>query len=102
MGVRSERKQTMRCDSCQRERTDEQLSRHDSSGIRFCHDREECHRYRTEGRFLDVAQEVIDLVIESGLCHAECAHDKEHGCVVVWSSGAQGQIAAQLRDKLRQ
>jgi len=42
----------------------------------------------------ELAQEVIDKVIEGGLIKATCSEDREHGCLVVWSSGAQEQIAA--------
>jgi hypothetical protein len=91
----------MKCDGCRRERTDEQLSIHDSSGIRFCRDREDCHRFRKEGRYHEVAQEVIDLIISGTLLHATCAEDAAHGCVVVWSSGAQEQIGAHLAKRLR-
>ena len=92
----------MKCDYCGRERTDEQFSRHDSSGIRLCSDREECREYRTDGRFMEVAEEIVGLIIGGGLCSAECAHDKEHGCVIVWSSGTQEQIGAHIRKRLGQ
>ena len=42
----------------------------------------------------ELAQEVIDKIIEGGLIHATCSEDENHGCLVVWSSGAQEQIAA--------
>ena len=42
----------------------------------------------------ELAQDIIDKIIEGGLLHATCAEDKDHGCLVVWSSGAQEQIAA--------
>jgi hypothetical protein len=42
----------------------------------------------------ELAEEVIDKIIEGGLIKATCAEDKEHECVVMWSSGAQEQIAA--------
>ena len=92
----------MKCDSCRRERTDEQLSRHDSSGIRFCKDREECHRYRKEGRYHEAVTGIIDQIIKGGLVHVECAHDKEHGCIAVWSAGAAEQLAAYLIERLSQ
>jgi NMD protein affecting ribosome stability and mRNA decay len=90
----------MKCDSCRRERTDEQLKTPGTSGIRFCGDREDCHRYRTEGRYNEAAQELIESII-SGLLHATCAENEAHGCVIVWSSGAQEQIAAHLVKKLQ-
>jgi len=42
----------------------------------------------------ELAQEVIDKIIEGGLIKATCAENEQHGCLVAWSSGAQEQIAA--------
>lgn len=39
-----------------------------------------------------IGQQIIDLIIKGTLCHAKCAQDESHGCVVVWSSGADEQI----------
>ena len=47
-----------------------------------------------EKRCDELAQEVIDKIIEGGLFKATCSEDENHGCLVVWSSGAQEQIAA--------
>jgi hypothetical protein len=91
----------MKCDSCGREMTDEQLSIHDSSGIRFCKDREDCHQYRKHGRFALVADQIVNAIIVGKLLHAECSENKDHGCIVVWSSQAQEQIAALICDKLK-
>lgn len=41
-----------------------------------------------------VGQKIIDLIIKGTLCHAKCAQDESHGCVVVWSSGADEQLDA--------
>lgn len=90
----------MKCDGCRRERTDEQLSRHDSSGIRFCCDRKECHAYRTQGLFMEVAQELIDMIIDGVLLSSSCVEDDNHGCLVVWSSQAQEQIATHIRERM--
>lgn len=56
-------------------------------------------------------QRIIDAIITGKLCHASCAHDPNHGCIVVWSSGSAEQIDAlantetdvlrQERDQLR-
>lgn len=56
-------------------------------------------------------QRIIDAIITGKLCHASCAHDPNHGCIVVWSSGAAEQLDAlantetdvlrQERDQLR-
>jgi hypothetical protein len=91
----------MKCDSCRRERTDEQLSFHDNGGIRFCRDRDECHRYLKTGRYHEAAQEVIDLIISGGLLHAECVEDSKHNSLIVWSSGAAEQIGAHLAKRLQ-
>jgi hypothetical protein len=53
------------------------------------------------GIYHEVAQEVIDLIISGKLLHATCAEDANHGCVVVWSSGANEQIGAHLANRLR-
>ncbi len=91
----------MKCDACGRERADEQLSIHRGGGIKFCRDLEDCHAYRKEGRYFEIAQEVIDLIISGQLLQPMCAEDAAHGCVVVWSSGAQEQIAAHLAKRMR-
>jgi hypothetical protein len=36
----------------------------------------------------------MDAIIGGGLLAPHCAHDKEHGVVMVWSSGAEEQIEA--------
>lgn len=41
-----------------------------------------------------IGEKIIDAIIRGGLCHAECAAEKDHPCVVVWSSGAADQIDA--------
>lgn len=92
----------MKCDSCGRERTDDQLSRHDSAGIRFCRDRQDCHNYRKDGRFAEVAQEIIDMLTGGGILTARCADNKDHACVSVVSPAAKDQIAALLASKLGQ
>jgi hypothetical protein len=43
---------------------------------------------------MSIGTEVIDAIIRGGLCHAQCATNSDHGCVVVWSSGAAEQIEA--------
>lgn len=87
----------MKCDTCGREREDYQLI-HIVPESLVCRNTSDCYWYRTWGRFEDQAQELMGILIESGLFHAQCAEDKDHPCVVVWSSGAQGQIAAWLRE----
>lgn len=41
-----------------------------------------------------LGQQIIEAIISGSLCHATCAHDASHGCVVIWSSGAAEQIDA--------
>jgi len=41
-----------------------------------------------------IGELIIDRVIAGKLMHATCAHDPEHGCAVVWSSGAVEQLNA--------
>lgn len=53
-----------------------------------------------ERDYEDCAQEIIDQIIESGLCHAECCINEHHDCMVVWSSGAKEQIAAKMMEEL--
>lgn len=48
---------------------------------------------------MSAGKQIIDSIIRGGLCSAECAHDKDHGCVIVWSSGAAEQLEALLRDE---
>ena len=42
-------------------------------------------------------QKVIDTIIKGRLCHASCANEPEHNCIVVWSSGAVEQIDAVVK-----
>jgi len=51
---------------------------------------------RATASFEILAEQMIDQIITSGLCHAECAENKEHGCIVVWSGGVVEQLAATL------
>lgn len=37
---------------------------------------------------------IIDRIIAGKLMHASCAHDRDHECIVVWSSGAVEQLNA--------
>ena len=39
-----------------------------------------------------IGSAIIDAVIAGRLLRAECAHDKGHGCVLVWSGNADEQI----------
>lgn len=41
-----------------------------------------------------IGQDIINRIISSKLMHAICAHDPNHKCVVVWSSGAAEQLDA--------
>lgn len=50
---------------------------------------------------MSAGQKVIDAIIGGGLFTAKCPHDGEHGCVVVWSSGAVEQIDAIIADQTR-
>lgn len=43
---------------------------------------------------MNIGTRIIDGIISAGLCHSQCADNQEHGCVVVWSSGAAEQIEA--------
>lgn len=48
-----------------------------------------------EDQCMGLAQEIIDLIIPAKLLSArDCAEYEDHDCIVVWSSGAQEQIAA--------
>lgn len=80
----------MRCDSCQRERTDEQMYQHPNSGVRFCRDREECHAYRTRIKFEELARELMNMIEDGGLIHGEGTW--------TWSLAAWGMIAVRLRE----
>lgn len=42
------------------------------------------------------AEVLMEILTNGGLFSAECAEDQSHGCVVIWSSGAQEQIEAAL------
>lgn len=39
-----------------------------------------------------IGQQIIEVIITGGLCHASCASKPEHECIVVWSSGAAEQL----------
>ena len=41
-----------------------------------------------------VGQRIIGAIIKGGLCHASCANEPEHNCIVVWSVGSAEQIDA--------
>lgn len=45
------------------------------------------------------AKIIIDQIISGKLFHAECAEDKNHPCIVIWSSQAEEQIEAMLSKK---
>ena len=91
----------MRCDVCRRERTSEQIDHLGASGINTCKDYADCCLYRSSGQYMNAAQEIIDLIIKSNLLHATCVENEDHGCLVVWSSGAQGQLAAYLQENMK-
>jgi hypothetical protein len=90
----------MKCDACRRELDNSKIDHHSKSGINTCKDYADCCRYRKEGVYLQMAEELIDMIIK-GLIHTECVQDKEHGCLTVWSAVANEQIAAFLADKLK-
>jgi len=90
----------MKCDGCGRERTDEQLGIHRHSGIRFCLDKHDCHGYGTHGIYMEVAEEVMDMIID-GLIHSLCAESDDHGIVTVWSPSAKEQIGTHLMKRLK-
>ncbi len=52
--------------------------------------------------YTELAEAIQNQVIESGLMHAECSESKEHGCVVVWSSGAVEQISARIDEFMKE
>jgi uncharacterized protein (DUF1786 family) len=43
---------------------------------------------------MTIGERIIDEIIKGTLLTGKCAHDDEHGCVIVWSSGAAEQIEA--------
>lgn len=43
---------------------------------------------------------IIEQIIEGNIFTTICAHDKDHGCLVVWSSGAEEQLEGIVKSQI--
>jgi hypothetical protein len=43
---------------------------------------------------MDVGNFILDQIVMSRLFSPTCSESDEHACIVVWSSGAAGQLEA--------
>ena len=48
---------------------------------------------------MTIGEQIIDAIIKGNLFRMECAHDKEHGCVAIWSANAPEQLTALARNE---
>jgi len=49
-----------------------------------------------------IGYQIIDRIISGKLLYAMCTTDDSHGCMVVWSSGAQEQLDALVAEYIAQ
>ena len=93
--------ETIKCDICQRDQYAAKIVHDEKGGFNICKDKTDCNAHMTEGVYMAVAEEVIEMITGGGLNHAECARCEDSAVVIVWSKSAKEQIGSHLIKRLR-
>ena len=48
-----------------------------------------------------LGEDIISYIAEAALFHAKCSECDDHNCIIVWSSGAPGQIESLIGGRLK-
>lgn len=48
----------------------------------------------------EIGQVVLDRIVDKPLCRCECAHNADHGCVIVWDEDTAERIGWAIFDAI--